>query len=130
MGNESQAVSVMAMCDQGYLCEVCGQDVETLSQSDLYLRFVIGELDPEVLHTTPERHLRCNPVLSQFIEHPGFEPVHVEGLFDRRTLDAEFVAVRTAWVTRGFARLLQLEQQGGEADVTAYPLPEALPRYR
>lgn len=120
----------MALCDQGYLCEVCGQDVEALSQSDLYLRFVIGELDPEVLHTTPERHLRCNPVLAQFIEHPQFRPVQIEGPFDRRELDPEFVAQRVALVSRGFARLLELEQLRGAADVTAYPLPEVLDRYR
>jgi hypothetical protein len=120
----------MAMCDQGYLCQVCGQDVETISQSDLYLRFVIGELDPEVLHTTPERHLRCNPVVAQFIDHPEFEPIYVEGPFDRRSLDPEFVARRTELVTRGFARLIELERQGGEGDVTTYPLPEVLERYR
>ena len=31
------------------------------------MRYVIGQLDPEVLHTTRERHIRCNPVLAQFI---------------------------------------------------------------
>lgn len=120
----------MAMCEQGYLCDVCGQDVETLTHSDLYLRYVIGELDPEVLHTTPERHLRCNPVLSQFIVHPDFDPVTVDGPFDRRTLDADFVASRCRLVTRGFERLVELEQRGGELDVTAYPLAEVLERYR
>jgi len=120
----------MAMCEQGYLCEVCGQDVETLSESDLYLRYVIGELDPEVLHTTPERHLRCNPVLAQFIVHPDFEPLYVDGPFDRRKLDKSFAESRCEWVTRGFARLIELERTGGESDVTAYPLPEVLQRYR
>jgi hypothetical protein len=120
----------MAVCDQGYLCEVCGQDVETLSQSDLYLRYVIGELDPEVLHTTPERHLRCNPVLAQFIEHPDFEPVVVEGPFDRRTLDNRFVRQRSELVTRGYVRLLELQRQRTASDVTQYPLPEVLERYR
>ena len=33
----------MAKCEEGYLCEVCGCDVEEISDSDLYLRFVIGE---------------------------------------------------------------------------------------
>ncbi len=120
----------MAMCEQGYLCQVCGQDVETISQSDLYLRYVIGEVDPEVLHTTPERHLRCNPVLAQFIDHPQFDPPIVEGPFDRRGLDRDFADRRAAWVTRGFARLVELEQLGGEIDVTTYPLPEVLQRYR
>lgn len=120
----------MAMCEQGYLCEVCGQDVENISQSDLYLRYVIGEVDPEVLHTTPERHIRCNPVLAQFIVHPDFEPVVVDGPFDRRTLDRQFSQQRCTLVSRGFARLVELERGGGESDVTAYPLPEVLERYQ
>ncbi len=43
----------MAKCEEGYLCDVCGGDVEEITDSDLYLRFVIGLLDPETLHTTP-----------------------------------------------------------------------------
>lgn len=35
----------MAKCDEGYLCEVCGQDVAEISQSDLYLRYVVGNLE-------------------------------------------------------------------------------------
>ncbi len=119
----------MAMCEQGYLCQVCGLDVAALSHSDLYLRYVIGELDPEVLHTTPERHLQCNPVLSQFIDHPDFPAVMVEGAFDRRQLDSSFVHQRTETVTRGFERLLELERIGGDIDVTTYPLPEVWERY-
>ena len=34
----------MARCDQGYLCEVCGRDVEAITESDLYLRYVLGEV--------------------------------------------------------------------------------------
>lgn len=119
----------MAMCEQGYLCEVCGEDVENLSQSDLYLRFVIGELDPEVLHTASERHIRCNPVLAQFIEHPEFPRVDVTGPFDCRTLDPAFVRQRQDLVTRGFVRLLELESKPGEPDVTSYPLAEIVVRY-
>ena len=37
----------MAKCDEGYLCDVCGQDVAELKDSDLYLRYVVGLLDPE-----------------------------------------------------------------------------------
>ena len=69
----------MAKCDEGYRCDVCGLDVTSIIDSDLYLRFVIGELDPETLHTSPERHLRCNPILSQFIRCDGFERIAVEG---------------------------------------------------
>ena len=82
----------MAKCEEGYLCDVCGQDVEEISDSDLYLRYVIGMLDPEVLHTTPERHVRCNPTLAQFITDTEFEAVVVEGDFDKRHLDPAFVA--------------------------------------
>ena len=43
----------MALCEQGYLCEVCGEEVETIDESDLYLRYVLGEVDPETLHVSP-----------------------------------------------------------------------------
>src|SRR5689334_22790824 len=53
------ATRAMVRCEQGYLCEVCGADVEDITASDLYLRYVLGEVDPETLHQSPERHLRC-----------------------------------------------------------------------
>ena len=53
----------MAKCEEGYLCDVCGGDVEEIVDSDLYLRYVIGVVDAETLHTTRERHIRCNPTL-------------------------------------------------------------------
>lgn len=120
----------MAKCDQGYRCEVCGRDVTSIVDSDLYLRYVIGELDPEVLHTRPERHLRCNPVLAQFIEHEAFEPVVVEGQFGRQGLDQDYCRDRTRLVSRGYARLLAIAATEEVRDVTAYPLPEAIERYR
>ncbi len=86
------------MCEQGYLCQVCGKDVECMSESDLYLRYVIGEIDPEVLHTTAERHIRCNPVLAQFIEHPQFDAITVEGPFSKQSLDSDYVQARIALV--------------------------------
>ena len=42
----------MAKCEEGYLCDVCGQDVAEITDSDLYLRYVVGMLDPEVLLVT------------------------------------------------------------------------------
>ena len=63
----------MAKCEEGYLCDVCGGDVGEITDSDLYLRYVIGEVDPETLHTLRERHIRCNPVLAQFIVDDGFD---------------------------------------------------------
>ncbi|MFK8111531.1 MAG: hypothetical protein AB8B91_05000 [Rubripirellula sp.] len=120
----------MAKCDEGYLCEVCGNDVSSIVESDLYLRYVIGELDPEVLHTSAERHIRCNPVLAQFIEHEGFEVMEVEGDFSRHQLDEAYVLQRASLVSRGYARLQEIAATEGDRDVTMYPLPEAIAKYR
>src|SRR5690606_13262264 len=98
----------MAKSDEGYICEVCGMDVAALWVSDLYLRYVIGMLDPETLHTTRERHIRCNPALEQFIVDDRFEPVWLEGDFDKRKLDPQFVKTRERLVTRGWLRLREL----------------------
>ena len=112
----------MAKCEEGYLCDVCGGDVEEITQSDLYLRYVIGMLDPETLHTTRERHVRCNPVLAQFIVDDAFEPISVEGDFDKRRLDAEYVRQRETLVTRGFCRLREIASL--DLPILDYPLPE------
>ena len=82
----------MVRCEQGYLCEVCGLEVEDVTGSDLYLRYVLGEVDPETLHVQPERHLACNPTLAQFIVADGFPAVVVTGPFAKSELDPEFVA--------------------------------------
>lgn len=118
----------MAKCEEGYLCEVCGKDVERLADSDLYLRYVIGMLDPELLHTSPERHIRCNPALAQFIVDERFEPVTVEGDFDKRRLDPQFVQQREQLVTRGWQRLLELEKLN--LPIHEYPLPEVRATWR
>ena len=102
----------MAKCEEGYLCDVCGGDVEEITDSDLYLRYVIGMLDPETLHTTRERHIRCNPVLAQFIVDDDFAPVVVEGDFDKRRLDPAYVHQRETLVTRGWRRLRELAGSG------------------
>ena len=118
----------MALCDQGYLCEVCGEDVESIDDSDLYLRYVLGEVLPETLHSSRERHLRCNPTLTQFIVDNGFEPVRVGGFFDKRQLDPEFVATEETRVTRGYLRLLEISALG--LTILEYPLPEVQARWR
>src|SRR5579863_3330857 len=102
----------MAICEQGYLCEVCGADVADITDSDLYLRFVLGEVDPERLHQLPERHIRCNPTLAQFIVADGFEPVAAGGLFAKSQLDRDFVVAEEARVTHGYRRLLELPALG------------------
>jgi hypothetical protein len=112
----------MAKCDEGYLCEVCGRDVANITESDLYLRYVVGLIDPETLHTSAERHIRCNPTLAQFIVDARFEPVVVTGDFDKRTLDANYVAQREALITRGYQRLLELAKV--DLPIIDYPLPE------
>jgi hypothetical protein len=112
----------MAKCEEGYLCDVCGGDVEGLTDSDLYLRYVIGMLDPETLHTTRERHIRCNPVLAQFIVHVDFAPVVVEGDFDKRALDSVYVGERETLVTRGYRRLQEIAHL--DLPIIDYPLPE------
>src|SRR5437764_2463495 len=112
----------MARCEQGYLCEVCGQDVGEITDSDLYLRFVLGEVHPERLHRERERHIRCNPALAQYIVAPDFAPVLCEGFFDKRQLDGAFVAEEEARVTRGWLRLQELPSLG--LPIIEYPLPE------
>jgi hypothetical protein len=112
----------MAKCDQGYLCEVCGDDVPEITDSDLYLRYVIGEVPARHLMTAPERHIRCNPVQAQFIVDPAFEPVLVDGPFDKRLQSPADVQVREELVTRGWRRLQELAGSG--LPFAEYPLPE------
>ena len=118
----------MAKCDEGYRCEVCGRDVEAVSDSDLYLRYVLGEVPLERLHQTPERHIRCNPALAQYIVDPGFEPVVCAGMFGKANLDSEFVRDQETRVTRGWRRLQEIPTLG--IPITEYPLPEVLAKWR
>lgn len=115
----------MAKCDEGYLCEVCGKPVENLSDSDLYLRYIIGEIPYASLHRAPERHLLCNPVDAQFIVDPGFSQVEVTGLFDKRLFDPVEVAKKEELYTRGWKRLQEVA--GSELPIAEYPLPEFHP---
>jgi hypothetical protein len=118
--------AAMARCEQGYLCEVCGGEVGEIVDSDLYLRFVLGEVPAEELHLRRERHIRCNPELAQYVIDPGFPPVLCEGFFDKRLLDAGYVASEEVRVTRGWRRLLELPASG--LPITEYPLPEVRAR--
>jgi hypothetical protein len=115
----------MAKCDEGYLCSVCGEDVAEITDSDLYLRYVIGLLDPELLHATPERHIRCNPLLAQFIVDASFEPIEIEGEFSKAGLDSQYVSERESLVTRGWKRLAEIKAMG-EVSVLEIPLPEVI----
>ena len=114
----------MARCEQGYLCDVCGDEVESIRESDLYLRFVIGEIPAKELLAAPERHLRCNPSLAQFINDPGFTPIQVEGDFDKRLFDTSWLLDRERLVTRGWQRLQELAELAQTVPLPNYPLPE------
>lgn len=116
----------MARCEQGYLCEVCGEEVEEITDSDLYLRFVLGEIDARNLLTAPERHLRCNPTQAQFIVDDQFPPVSVEGPFDKAKLDSDYVSEQEARTTRAWRRLQEVRSLG--IPISDYPLPEVLER--
>lgn len=110
----------MAKCDEGYRCEVCGQDVEAITDSDLYLRYVLGEVPLELLHRLPERHIACNPALAQYISDPAFPPVTCDGPFAKANMDADYVRAEEARVTRGWRRLQQIPTLG--LAVPEYPL--------
>ena len=110
----------MARCDQGYLCEVCGEDVAEITESDLYLRYVLGEVPIFRLHLLPERHIRCNPALAQYIADADFPPVQIGGEFAKQNFDPAFVAAEEHRVSRGWRRLKALPSLGLALD--EYPL--------
>jgi hypothetical protein len=110
----------MASCELGYLCVVCGREVEELSESDLYLRYVLGEVEASRLDRLPERHIRCNPALAQFIVAESFAPLIAEDAFAKDHLDPEFVQAEELRVTSGYLRLLELSRV--KRPITDYPL--------
>jgi hypothetical protein len=112
----------MARCEQGYLCDVCGGEVAEITDSDLYLRFILGEVSLPQLHESPERHLRCNPATAQFIVDPAFPPVRCEGPFAKEFLDPAFVHEQEERVTRAWRRLQALPALN--LPIAEYPLPE------
>jgi hypothetical protein len=118
----------MVACEHGYLCDVCGKDVEAITESDLYLRYVLGEVSPLELPTLRERHIRCNSATAQFIVDPRFSPVYCEGVFAKEHLDAQYAAEQEALVTRAWQRLQEIPNMG--IPITEYPLPEVLQRWR
>ncbi len=91
-----------------------------MADSDLYLRFILGQVEAETLHTTPERHIRCNPALAQFIVDATFAPVIVEGDFDKRKLDATYRQQQEERVTLAWRRLQQVAKS--DLPITEYPL--------
>lgn len=113
----------MARCERGYLCAVCGREVEGITESALYLRYVLGDVPGEQLHRLPEQHIVCDPALAQYIRDARFPPVVCAGVFDKHTLDVEFVASEEARVTRGWQRLQELPGSG--LTLLDYPISES-----
>ena len=107
-------------CDEGYVCEVCGRDVEAITDSDLYLRYVLGEVPLERLHLQRERHIRCNPALAQFIVDVRFAPITCDGPFAKANLDPDFVREQGTRVTAAWRRLQDIPTLG--VPITEYPL--------
>jgi hypothetical protein len=118
----------MVACEQGYLCDVCGKDVEAITESDLYLRYVLGEVTPLALPTLRERHIGCNPAMAQYIVDAGFTPVRCEGMFAKEGLDATYVRQEEERVSRAWRRLQEIPRLG--IPITEYPLPEVLAAWR
>jgi hypothetical protein len=110
----------MAKCDEGYHCDVCGLDVESILDSELYLRYVLGEVPLESLHLHPERHIRCNPALAQYIVAGDFEPCDCDGDFCKRGLDPAYVSQEEARVSAGWRRLRAIPTL--RLSVAEYPL--------
>src|SRR4051794_4126143 len=80
----------MARCERGYLCTVCGEEVEGAADSALYLRYLLGEVAPEELPRRPECHVRCDAELAQYVVDPAFPPVRCEGPFGKEALDPAY----------------------------------------
>ena len=118
----------MAGCEQGYLCDVCGAEVEQITDSDLYLRYVLGEVSPLQLPTLRERHIRCNPATAQFIVDAEFGTVICDGPFAKENLDPAFVAEQEERLTRAWRRLQEIPRLG--IAIPEYPLPEVIERWR
>ena len=114
-------------CDTGYMCDVCGEDVEAIIDSDLYLRYIMGEVSPLDLPKQRERHIRCNPAVAQYIVDPAFAAAVCESMFAKAYLDAEFVQAQEAIVTRAWRRLQEIPTLG--LTIPEYPLPEVLDKW-
>jgi len=99
---------------------VCGCDVEAIVDSDLYLRYVLGEVPLEQLHLLPERHIRCNPALAQYIAEANFPAVACTGPFSKTELDAAYVTIEQQRVSRAWRRLQALPSLG--LSLAEYPL--------
>jgi len=115
----------MANCDEGYSCDRCGEYVQNVAVSELYLRYVLGFVPLDELPREPERHIRCAPEFAQFIVDPDFEPVVCdESRLDKRNLPADVRARQERIFTQAWRRLQEVREQGLAVD--EYPLDPAV----
>ncbi len=118
----------MKACEAGYFCRVCGEYVEDITESELYLRFVMGELAPELLRSGEEAHISCSTALAQYIADPAFPQVmEFQPDLDRRRKDPARVAARQDLVTRAWRRLQTLPGSG--LKLAEYPLDDVRPNW-
>ena len=110
----------MAKCDQGYLCEYCSEPVKNIVESSLYLRYVLGEVEVHELFAAPERHLKCDHDLAQFIKHEKFAPPEFDTEMKQTIPDEEQRKNKEARITAGWLRLREVVQLG--IPITDYPL--------
>ena len=115
----------MANCDEGYACDRCGEYVEDIRESELYLRYVLGAVPVEELPREPERHIRCAHEFAQFIVDERFPPVACDDpALDKRRLPADVRERQERLFTRAWRRLH--ECHGSKIPIDEYPLaPDA-----
>lgn len=112
----------MANCDEGYNCDRCGEYVENVGVSELYLRFVIGAVPLDELPREPERHIRCAPEFAQYIVDPAFEPVACDDPdLDKRALPDDVRRRQERLFTKAWRRLQWLRTT--DLAVDEYPFP-------
>jgi len=111
----------VSSCDEGYNCDRCGEYVENIRESELYLRYVLGVVPLAELPREPERHIRCAPEFAQFIVDSGFEAVDCnDSALAKQALPADVRARQERIFTLAWGRLQELAEAG--APVDSYPL--------
>lgn len=114
----------MADCDRGYNCSRCGEYVENVRESELYLRYVLGAVPVEELPREPESHIRCCPEFAQYIVDPAFPPLPCDDpAMDKRLLPAAVRERNERLFTRAWRRLQEVA--ASPVPVDEYPLPPA-----
>ena len=113
----------MAKCDGGYFCYSCGEYVDNITQSELYLRYVMGEVPHDRLLELPDGHITCNPNLAQYIVDDRFEldKVVEEPALRKQNRDPDFVREEEERVSRAWRHLQALPGSG--IPMSEYPLP-------